>query len=99
MQQARDVIQALGLELHETESHGPTNLCCGGGAGVFLINRAADLRHKAFQLKQAEIDATGAKSMIVSCGSCRMNFENGKDMSIESLVELVGQNLDESASA
>jgi len=104
MQQARDVIQALGLELHETESHGPTNLCCGGGAGVFLIKRAADLRQKAFEIKKAEIDNTGAKSMIVSCGSCRMNFENGKhnsnwDMSIESLVELVGQNLDESASA
>ncbi|TNF99310.1 MAG: (Fe-S)-binding protein [Gammaproteobacteria bacterium] len=101
-QEPRDVIEALGLELHETESSGPTNFCCGGGAGVFLINRAADLRHKAFQLKQNEIDNTGAKTMIVSCGSCRMNFENGKhrsnwDMSIESLVELVGENLDESA--
>jgi Fe-S oxidoreductase len=104
MQEPRDVIEALGLDLHETESHGPTNLCCGGGAGVFLINRASDLRHKAFQVKQAEIDDTGAKSMIVSCGSCRLNFENGKhrsnwDMHIDSLVELVGENLDESASA
>lgn len=104
MQEPRDVIQALGLELHETESHGVSNLCCGGGAGVFLINRAADLRQKAFELKKSEIDDTGAKSMIVSCGSCRLNFERGKhnsnwDMNIDSLVELVGENLDESAAA
>ncbi|MCW8964167.1 MAG: (Fe-S)-binding protein [Gammaproteobacteria bacterium] len=99
-QEPRDVIEAMGLDLHETESHGKTNLCCGGGAGVFLINRAADLRHKAFQIKRAEVDDTGAESLVVSCGSCRLNFENGKhksnwDMSIESLVELVGENLDE----
>ena len=78
-QEPRDLIEALGLELHETESHAATNLCC-------------------------EIDATGAKNLVVSCGSCRMNFENGKhksnwDMQIDGLVELVGQNLDESATA
>jgi Fe-S oxidoreductase len=104
LEEPRNVIKALGLELHETESHGATNLCCGGGAGVFLINRAADLRHKAFQVKQDEIENTGAKSMIVSCGSCRLNFENGKhrsnwDMQIDSLVELVGEQLDDTASA
>jgi Fe-S oxidoreductase len=104
LDEPRNVIKALGLELHETESHGATNLCCGGGAGVFLINRATDLRHKAFQIKQAEVDNTGAKNMIVSCGSCRLNFEGGKrhsnwDVQIDSLVELVGEQLDESASA
>ena len=71
---------------------------------MFLIQRAAELRQKAFEIKKEDIDNTGAKTLVVSCGSCRLNFENGKhnsnwDMSIESLVELVGENLDESATA
>ncbi len=40
----REALAALGVDLREMESHGKTQYCCGGGAGVFLIQRAAPLR-------------------------------------------------------
>ena len=55
-------IAALGLELSEMESHAKTNYCCGGGGGQFLIERAAPLRAKAFEIKMHEVDATGAQT-------------------------------------
>ncbi len=97
-EEARAVIKALGLELHETESNRQYNFCCGGGAGVFLINRAADLRQKAYEIKMGEVKDTGAESLVVSCGSCRLNFEVGKmkahdTIDVDSLVALTADNL------
>jgi Fe-S oxidoreductase len=96
----RAVLEALGLELHETPSNREYNFCCGGGAGVFLINRAADLRQKAYEIKMGEVKTTGAEALVVSCGSCRLNFEVGKmkahdTIDVDSLVALVSANLAE----
>lgn len=98
IEEPRIVMDALGVDFTETESHGEMNWCCGGGAGVFLLNRATDLRQKAFSIKINEINATGADSVVTSCGSCRLNFLRGKkqaswDKEIESLVALVADNL------
>ena len=97
-EEGRAVVEALGLELHETPSNRQYNFCCGGGAGVFLINRAADLRQKAYEVKMSDIKTTGAESLVVSCGSCRLNFEVGKmkahdTINVDSLVALVAANL------
>jgi len=94
----REALRALGVDFRETDPRAEMNWCCGGGAGVFLINRAAGLRQKAFELKQRQIEATGAEAVVMSCGSCRLNFMNGQantgwPVKIESLVELVGDNL------
>lgn len=99
-EEPRAVLEALGLEVRETENTGRTNICCGGGGGGFLLARSAHLRQKVFDLKREQIDATGTDSLVLSCGSCRMNFETGKMKSgwqtpIESLVEMVGENLAE----
>lgn len=96
----RAVLDALGVDFVETESSGETNWCCGGGAGVFLINRASDLRQKAFSIKIDQVNQTGADTVIMSCGSCRLNFLNGAanaswDKNIESLVALAAENLAE----
>ena len=98
IEEPRDALRALGVDLRETDPTAEMNWCCGGGAGIFLINRAAGLRQKAFELKQQQIDATGAESVVMSCGSCRLNFMNGQANSrwpvkIESLVELVSDHL------
>jgi Fe-S oxidoreductase len=75
------------------------NWCCGGGAGVFVINSAADLRRAAFSKKIEEVDKTGAEKIVMACGSCRLNFIRGKeeaqwDKEIVSLAALVGENLE-----
>lgn len=94
----RAAIAALGLELKEMDSHAKTNYCCGGGGGQFLIDRAAPLRHRAFELKMREVDDTGATSLYTACNSCRLNYLNGGEhwnwhTPVKSLVEAVAANL------
>lgn len=94
----RAALKALDVDFTETQSSGGMNWCCGGGAGVFLLDSASELRKKAFGIKINQVNDTGADSVVVSCGSCRMNFLNGKeqanwDKEIESFVALVADNL------
>ena len=94
----RAIFEALDVDFKELDSHGVMNYCCGGGAGVFLIDRAAPLRQKAYEVKMREIRETEAESLMVSCGSCRLNFEAGKRkandvIEIDSLITMVADNL------
>ena len=94
----RMALQALGVDFRESAPTAELNWCCGGGAGTFLINRAEPLRHKAWQIKRAQIDATGADTVVLSCASCRLNFMAGAEVDqsplrIESLIELVAVQL------
>ena len=97
-EEPRAAIRALGLDLKEMESHGRTNYCCGVGGGQFMIERAAPLRQRAFEIKMREVDDTGAPKVLTACNSCRLNYQNGAaeanwQKSIESLVEHVAANL------
>jgi Fe-S oxidoreductase len=95
---ARRVLAALGFELIELRDHGIAGFCCGGGGGVVSNQRAAPLRHKVFELKRQQVDATGAKHLITSCGQCRITLDMGAkhagwDKTTESLLELVADHL------
>lgn len=95
---ARRVLVALGFELKELKDHGVAGFCCGGGGGVVSNQRAAPLRHKVFDMKRAQVEATGAKRFVTSCGQCRITLEMGAkhahwDQKTESLLELVADNL------
>ncbi|MBK6862813.1 MAG: (Fe-S)-binding protein [Ideonella sp.] len=95
---ARRVLAALGFELIELADHGLTGYCCGGGGGVVSNPRAAPLRQKVFELKREQVQATGAKRLVTSCGQCRITLEMGArqaqwDKPVESLLELVADNL------
>ena len=94
----RAILEELGLTLNETESNRELNFCCGGGGGNFLVNSAAPVRKLGFQTKMKEVNKTGAEALVVSCGSCRLNFEAGKlntgeTIEIDSIAALVGENL------
>jgi Fe-S oxidoreductase len=63
-----------------------------------LIERAAPLRKRAFNIKMQQVDDTGADAVVTSCESCRMNFNIGAENSnwqkdVRSLVEMVADNL------
>ncbi len=95
---ARRVLAALGFELIELQDHGVTGFCCGGGGGVVSNQRATPLRYQVFELKKQQIEATGAKRFVTSCGQCRITLEMGAkhaqwDKTTESLLELVADNL------
>jgi len=94
----REVLKAMGLEVRETDSNRMVNICCGGGAAVFLLPSANELRQKTFELKYEEVKKTKAEALVVSCGSCRLNFERGKmnageGMPVDSFAQIVGDNL------
>ncbi|MDP3702580.1 MAG: (Fe-S)-binding protein [Hylemonella sp.] len=96
---ARRVLAALGFDLIELQDHGVGGICCGGGGGVVSNQRATPLRQKVFALKQQQVDATGAKHFITSCGQCRITFEMGAKNATgakpaESLLELVADHLE-----
>jgi Fe-S oxidoreductase len=95
---ARQVLAALGFELIELKDHGIEGYCCGGGGGVVSNVRATPLRHKVFEIKKNQVEATGAKRFVTSCGQCRITLEMGAkhfhwDRKTESLLELVADNL------
>lgn len=97
-EEPRAVLEALGVELTEMPANREMNFCCGGGAGLFVIDTAADNRAAAFDLKREQVEATGAESLVTACGSCRLNFHAGADRvhwdrDIESLLEMVGKAL------
>ncbi|MDE2417495.1 MAG: (Fe-S)-binding protein [Burkholderiales bacterium] len=95
---ARRVLTALGFDLVELKDHGVTGFCCGGGGGVVSNPRATPLRHKVFEMKKQQVEATGAKHFVTSCGQCRITLEMGAkhanwNTPTESLLELVADNL------
>jgi Fe-S oxidoreductase len=94
----RAALAAMGVALREMESHGKTQYCCGGGAGQMLIERAAPLRRRAFEIKMHQVDDSGADAVVTSCESCRINFSIGAENAnwqkpVKSLVEMVAENL------
>ena len=63
-----------------------------------MINRAESLRHKAWEIKREQINDTGADTVVVSCGSCRLNLMAGAEADkwptkIDSVVEMVARQL------
>lgn len=94
----RQLMQALGLDLHELENNRAFSFCCGGGGGVLDIKRAAPLRYRAMEPKLREIDDSGAETFLTSCSDCRATFDDARvhfnwDKSPQSLIELVAENL------
>ncbi len=81
-----------------TPSH-EQSICCGGGGGVNSV-KAADANRKAvFRLKVDQLDATGAKTVVMSCSNCRLNFLDGVDqynvpVEIKGLAGLVADSLE-----
>ena len=95
---ARRVLAALGLQLTELQDHGIAGQCCGGGGGVISNQRAAPLRARWFEIKKAQVEATGAARLVTSCGQCRITLDTGARQAqwarrTESLLELVADHL------
>ena len=101
-QAPRDILKALGVDFREMENGGDYNWCCGGGGGVVTIHRADELRYKVFKLKMEQVEATEAETLVSSCSNCRQNFDACQahydgDYKMDSLLELVAENLVEEA--
>ena len=94
----RELMKAMGVDLHEMENSGNFSFCCGGGGGVVDIEQAKPLRYRTMETKLREVDATDTKTFLTSCSDCRRTFDDAKehfswDKSPQSLLELVAANL------
>ena len=92
----RAALHALGVDYRETTPTAEFNWCCGGGAGAFLINRAAPLRHQAWEIKRVQIEATGADTVVVTNPGCYMQLlagasEDGRRLRVRHLVEMLDE--------
>jgi Fe-S oxidoreductase len=97
-EEARYLLEDMASDFREMTPTGNFNWCCGGGGGVQAMERAADLRHKVFQIKMKQVEDTGADMMISACANCRLTMDDSKDYwkwdrELESLVELLADNL------
>jgi Fe-S oxidoreductase len=94
----REIFNALNADLREMPPSGDANWCCGGGGGVVTLHRADEHRHRAFAIKVAQVETTGAERLATSCSNCRLTFDDGQayykwDRKMESLLELVADQL------
>ncbi|MFC2969184.1 (Fe-S)-binding protein [Acidimangrovimonas pyrenivorans] len=99
-QAARDILGAFATDFREMDPHGNHNWCCGGGGGVQAMGSAAELRHKVFQIKIDQVEATGAEQMVSACANCRLTMDEsrtalGWQREVQSLVEVLADQLDE----
>jgi Fe-S oxidoreductase len=49
-------------------------ICCGGGGGVIAIKEADPTRYAAFELKIDQMHKVGAKTVVMCCSNCRLQF-------------------------
>jgi Fe-S oxidoreductase len=52
-------------------------ICCGGGGGVIAIQEADPQRFAVFKLKMDQVQKTGAKTVVMACSNCRLQFTDG----------------------
>ena len=103
-EEPRALLEAMDADYVEMPANKEYNWCCGGGAGIFLLDRATRLRDESFKIKMRQVEQTGAEAVVVSCASCRLNFAAGRlknnwNKRVDSLVELVADHLIDDDSA
>lgn len=69
IQEPRQVLRRLGLELVEMTESGDRAPCCGAGGGLALTD--PELGRALARSRLAEARAVGAKSVITACAGCR----------------------------
>ncbi len=100
----RNLLKMVAKDFVEMSDPGKYNWCCGGGGGVSANEDAEQLRLIAFKRKKAQLEETGAKTLVTACANCRIVLEEGlehyqMDMPVVGLTELIAEHLAQSEPA
>ena len=63
-----------GDNFKEMSPNKEESICCGGGGGVIAIKEADPVRYAAFGLKIDQVNEIGAKTVVMACSNCRLQF-------------------------
>ncbi len=101
IEEPRQILGALGVDVVEMEHHGVFSTCCGGGGGVLDVDR--NLAVEVAKNRVRDAVAVGAKIIVTACPTCQPTLlraagrlANELDMFVDvlDLWELLDQALD-----
>ena len=98
LEEPRRLLGLVAKNFVEMDDPGKMNWCCGGGGGVSAIEEAQELRFTAFKVKKAQLEKTGAKTLVTACANCRIVLEEGlehyrMDIPVVGLTETIAAHL------
>lgn len=100
LEQPRKLLKMVAKDYVEMSDAGKMNWCCGGGGGVSAIEEAEPLRLQAFKIKKAQLEESGAKTLVTACANCRIVIEEGLEhyqmnIPVVGLTETIADHLTE----
>jgi len=99
IQEPRDILKILAPNsFKEMTPNREEAICCGGGGGVIAIKAADEQRYAAFELKIAQVNAVGAKTVTMTCSNCRLQYTDSVehfklDWNVTGLAQMVADAL------
>jgi len=99
IKEPRELLNILAPEsFKEMSPNREESVCCGGGGGVIAIKEADPIRYAAFELKIDQMREIGAKTVVMSCSNCRLQFTDcvqhfNLDVKVAGLSQMVADAL------
>jgi fumarate reductase (CoM/CoB) subunit B len=69
VEEPRQILKALGVEVVEMEHHGVFSTCCGGGGGVLDVDRSLAVEISKNRIRDAV--AVGVDTIVTACPTCQ----------------------------
>ena len=88
----REILKQIGVEVVELPTYGKQAECCGGGGGLLATDKSLSERLAEKRLNQAmEI---GVKTLVTLCPTCEFNIgnvakKNGGKLEVKNVLDLV----------
>lgn len=101
IEEPREILNILAPKsFKELTPNREESVCCGGGGGVIAIKEADPVRYAAFELKIDQMRKVGAKTVVMSCSNCRLQFTDcvqhfNLDTKVAGLSQMVADALEE----
>ena len=88
----RDILNQIGVEVVEMESNGKQAECCGGGGGLLVTDKLLAERLAEKRMNQAL--ETGVKNLVTLCPTCELNIKNaanknGGNLKVKNVLDFV----------